>query len=118
MSNLVRTLRARGAIPAALAVALVAGWATTVTAQQRVTRAFDPGWKFHLGDVAGGANVALDDASWRALDLPHDWSIEAEFSERNPAGASGGALPGGIGWYRKSFVMAPNDSGRLVSLGA
>lgn len=116
MSNLVRTLRARGAIPAALAVALVAGWATTVTAQQRVTRDFDPGWKFHLGDVAGGANVALDDASWRALDLPHDWSIEAEFSERNPAGASGGALPGGIGWYRKSFVMAPNDGGRLVSV--
>ena len=96
------------------AVALLAGQATAATAQHRVTRDFDAGWKFHLGDVTGGENVAHDDRSWRALDVPHDWSIEGEFSERNPAGAGGGALPGGIGWYRKTFTIAPNDSNRLV----
>ena len=36
----------------------------------------DQEWKFHLGDLNGGEAVALDDESWRILDLPHDWSIE------------------------------------------
>ena len=95
-------------------VAMMMGQATTVAAQHRVTRDFDAGWKFHLGDVTGGEGVALNDTSWRALDLPHDWSIEGEFSDRNPAGAGGGALPGGVGWYRKTFTMALNDTSRLV----
>jgi len=28
----------------------------------------------------------LNDSQWRQLDLPHDWSIEGEFSEKAPAG--------------------------------
>ena len=83
-------------------------------AQGRRTIDFDRGWKFHLGDVANGQDAALNDSAWRTLDLPHDWSIEGEFSARNPAGASGGALPGGVGWYRKEFAVAPRDSNRLV----
>src|SRR5205807_5855422 len=31
-----------------------------------------------------------------------------------PAGANGGALPGGVGWYRKAFAVSQNDTGRLV----
>ena len=107
-------IRVRRALHEIVVAALLIGHATTAVAQQRVTRDFDAGWKFHLGDVTGGENVALNDASWRVLDLPHDWSIEGEFSERNPAGAGGGALAGGIGWYRKTFTMAPNDTSRLV----
>ncbi len=61
------------------------------------TADFDSGWRFHLGDVAGGQDPQLDDSQWRALDLPHDWSIEGEFSEKNPATPGGGALPGGVG---------------------
>jgi len=64
--------------------------------------------------VAGAQETAFDDAAWRALDLPHDWSIEGEFSEQNPAGVGGGALPGGVGWYRKTFSVPAADSGRLV----
>jgi beta-galactosidase len=55
---------------------------------------FNQNWQFRLGD-----------SSWRQLNLPHDWSIEGEFREDNPAGTGGGALPGGIGWYRKSFTI-------------
>jgi beta-galactosidase len=88
--------------------------APSTRAQQRATVSFDSGWRFHLGDVPHGEDATLDDSRWRALDLPHDWSIEAEFSRRNPAGASGGALPGGIGWYRKTFTVPASDSGRLV----
>src|SRR5213596_3573335 len=81
---------------------------------QRQAATFDRGWRFHLGDVPGAQDPAFADASWRALDLPHDWSIEGPFSEQNPAGVAGGALPGGVGWYRKSFVVPRSDSGKLV----
>jgi beta-galactosidase len=37
---------------------------------------FDAGWRFHIGDGEGRAALSFDDASWRQLDLPHDWSIE------------------------------------------
>src|SRR6266702_2983547 len=85
-----------------------------VLVAQRQTQNFDHAWRFHLGDVAGAQETAFDDAAWRALDLPHDWSIEGEFSEQNPAGVGGGALPGGVGWYRKTFSVPAADSGRLV----
>jgi beta-galactosidase len=39
------------------------------------------------------------------VDLPHDWSIEGPYSEKEPAGAAGGYLPTGIGWYRKRFLV-------------
>ena len=37
---------------------------------------FDTDWRFFLGDVADAAQPTFDDAGWRKLDLPHDWSIE------------------------------------------
>jgi beta-galactosidase len=104
-----RSRAQRGAVALALVLPIA-----TAAAQRRVTLDFDRGWKFHLGDVARGQEASHDDTGWRVLDLPHDWSIEGEFSERNPAGASGGALAGGIGWYRKAFVIAPVDSTRSV----
>lgn len=75
---------------------------------------FDQDWRFHLGDVTGAQAVAFDDSGWRRLDVPHDWSIEGQFSEQNPAGAGGGALPGGVGWYRKTFTMWAPDSDRVA----
>jgi len=96
------------------AVLLLLAASATARAQPRVTLDFDRGWRFHLGDVTGAETVARDDSRWRTLDLPHDWSIEGEFSESNPAGAGGGALPGGVGWYRKTFTVPAGDSGRLV----
>ena len=66
---------------------------------------FTRGWKFQLGDVPDAEQRDFNDAGWRVLDLPHDWSIEGEFSEDNPCGNAGGALPTGIGWYRKTFRL-------------
>jgi len=65
---------------------------------QRETQSFDRGWRFHLGDVPRAQEPGFADTAWRRLDLPHDWSIEGPFSEQNPAGVAGGALPGGIAW--------------------
>jgi beta-galactosidase len=66
---------------------------------------FNKGWKFFLGNDTNAIHRDFNDSKWRKLDLPHDWSIEGDFSETNPATTQGGALPGGIGWYRKMFVM-------------
>ncbi|MDX2045838.1 MAG: beta-galactosidase GalB, partial [Chitinophagaceae bacterium] len=71
----------------------------------RVIKNFNTGWKFYSGDATGAEQTGFNDQSWRSLNLPHDWSIEGEFSDKHPAGAGGGALPGGIGWYRKSFTI-------------
>jgi beta-galactosidase len=75
---------------------------------------FTQDWRFHLGDVANGQDTGLDDAQWRQLDLPHDWSIEGEFSENAPSGTGGGALPGGLGWYRKTFTIPMTSKGKQV----
>jgi beta-galactosidase len=75
---------------------------------------FDGGWRFHLGDVQDGSSQILNDDNWRLLNLPHDWSIEGKFSKDNPATPDGGALPGGIGWYRKSFIVPASSKGKMV----
>ena len=69
----------------------------------RTVEDFNFDWRFTLGDSPFWAEPGFDDADWRSLHLPHDWSIEGEFSPDNPSGTGGGALPGGIGWYRKHF---------------
>src|SRR5512137_1169414 len=37
---------------------------------------FDDGWRFLRGDAPGAELPEFDDASWRILDLPHDFSVE------------------------------------------
>ena len=66
---------------------------------------FNFDWRFTLGDEPAFAETDYDDGTWRELHLPHDWSVEGAFSRDNPSTPSGGALPGGIGWYRKHFTL-------------
>jgi beta-galactosidase len=94
---------------------LCLGFASTGYAQSgRTTLDFDKGWKFHLGDVNGAEKASAPDKGWRGLNLPHDWSIEGTFSKDNPASPEGGALPGGIGWYRKTFTVPLASKGKQV----
>lgn len=37
---------------------------------------FDGGWRFQQADAKGAQAAAFDDAGWRSLSVPHDWSIE------------------------------------------
>ena len=78
------------------------------------TVSFNHDWRFHLGDVANVQAAGFDDSQWRQLNLPHDWSIEGEFSENAPSGTGGGALPGGLGWYRKTFTIPATAKGKLI----
>jgi beta-galactosidase len=77
---------------------------------------FNSSWKFFLGDASNAMELKFDDSGWRLLNLPHDWSIEGEFKADNPATPGGGALPGGIGWYRKVFMIEEAEKDKLVFL--
>lgn len=91
-----------------LGVVLMSGlFAHPLSAREH--QSFDRGWLFVLADSAGMQNSEYSDGHWRRLNLPHDWAIEGDFSPSNPSGASGGALPGGIGWYRKHFSLSPDE---------
>ena len=46
-----------------------------------------------------------DSVTWRAVDLPHDWSIEGPFDKDMPAGNDGAYLPTGKGWYVKELKI-------------
>jgi beta-galactosidase len=88
-------------------LALLCLLALNVSARTR--QCFDRGWRFILADNPSMKSNKYDDSSWRKLNLPHDWAVEGDFSKDNPSGTGGGALPGGIGWYRKHFTISVND---------
>jgi len=83
-------------------------------APARVTDDFDAHWRFSRGDFAAAMTPAFDDAPWRSLNVPHDWSIEGPFGP--DYGSGNGFAPGGIGWYRKHFQLDPAQSGRRVTI--
>ncbi len=108
----------------------------SITAGKR-NQPFDSGWRFLRGDAPGAELPGFDDASWRTLDLPHDFSVEAlppRASDANGEGTEWGMsvtptrvgpfdtelsegeqatgwFVGGTGWYRKRFPAAaiPTD---------
>ena len=92
-----------------LLLALVA-IACGATARERIN--FDKGWRFILADSAKMEMPEYNDSRWRGLNVPHDWAIEGDFSASAPSGNSGGALPGGVGWYRKTFTVDAADKGK------
>jgi beta-galactosidase len=89
----------------------------------------DFGWRFHLGNEWGSgqnlakagagfgpASVAYSDASWRRIDLPHDWAIELPFDPTADGAhgfkALGDAFPqNSVSWYRRTFDLPAADAG-------
>lgn len=113
-------ITARQLNASALALSLLVGLTLGVVARAasphiaRVTDPFDSGWRFLKGDAAGAERTNFDDSAWRALDVPHDWSIEGPFDEQNSTGKAGGYLPAGVGWYRKHFSLSARYARRRV----
>ena len=97
-----------------LAALVMAGLSSCTQAETRERVSFNEGWRFSLDAGDEASQGGYDDSGWRLIDLPHDWSIEGEFSETNPASPGGGALPGGIGWYRKTFRVSESDKEKLL----
>ena len=99
----------------AMFLAAAALHAAAPTPSPREIIPFDTGWRFKLGDNATARQAAFDDASWRLLDLPHDWSIEGAFTPPPDGEKETGFFPHGIGWYRKTFTLpAATITGRKV----
>jgi len=90
------------------------GTVMQINASPRKTLLFNDHWKFSLTDQPAYAFHDFDDSQWRQLTLPHDWSIEGSFSEKNPSGPGGAYLPCGTGWYRKSFVLGDSVKSKKV----
>jgi beta-galactosidase len=94
----------------------------------------DSGWRFHLGNDWGAgyglakagtgygpASISYSDASWRMVDLPHDWAIELPFDQTADGShgfrAIGEGFPqNSIGWYRKTFELPASDAGKRLWL--
>ena len=81
---------------------------------------FDRNWYFYRGDVRNAESPVYNDSAWRKVDLPHDWSIEplenqepdkvvGPFSRESVGGFATGQTVGGKGWYRKTFIIKPED---------
>jgi beta-galactosidase len=93
---------------------------------------FDAGWRFHLGNEwglgqnlakaatgYGPASTAFSDASWRRVDLPHDWAIELPFDRKADTShgfkALGETFPqNSVAWYRRTFTLPATDAGRRI----
>lgn len=85
-----------------------------MTAGRRIRSRFENQWRFFKGKARGAKTVSFDDSKWRTLNLPHDWSIEGPFDEKDPSGKNGGYLPGGQAWYRKTFTLPTEHDGKRV----
>ncbi|GGZ24700.1 beta-galactosidase [Echinicola pacifica] len=82
--------------------------AFTCHAQSSRTEDFNGNWFFKLSYEDQLTESASEDQGWRAVHLPHDWSVEEAFDTLNLEGATG-YLPGGIGWYKKT-LRSPESS--------
>jgi beta-galactosidase len=118
----------------ALATGLIANALFAADSAPRERLLMDSGWRFHLGNEwgigqnlaksgtgMGPASVAFSDASWRSVDLPHDWAVELPFDARADTAHGFKALGAGfpensIGWYRRTFELPAADTGRRLWL--
>jgi hypothetical protein len=109
-------MRHRSAVKQLLVVTLtlIAVLRSPAETAPRIRQNFDFDWRFHRGDAEGAAATNYSDRSWRQLDVPHDFGIESDFARTNASATA--YLPGGIGWYRKSFVAPAGWKDKLVSV--
>jgi beta-galactosidase len=76
----------------------------------------DFGWRFFKGDTPSAEMADFKDGDWRKLDIPHDWSIEGPFGEKEPSGGTGGYVPTGIGWYRRHFRLPDSYKDKRIAI--
>ena len=101
---------------------LEAGGIPVTTADQLVSAVTLDSWKFNL--IAATANTeysstaeaaaSYDDASWRTVSVPHDWSAGLAFNSSSPATYEGGYLDGGDAWYRTTVSVDKQPGRRYV----
>ena len=113
---MVITLLPVGLITASAATIKGAAQTVDLTADKYDAREnnINKGWKFYLGTSSTAQNQNFDDSGWDNVDLPHDFSISQSFTSSGEA--ESGFLPGGTGWYRKTFTMPESTDGKTILL--
>jgi beta-galactosidase len=112
LATLVRMLGTSCAVVAAMAAAPA----------MAETRSLSQDWLFHAGERHGAAAADLDDRGWRAVVVPHDWSIMDKpdggppFDSEVRAGQDSGYLAGGVGWYRRHLMLTASEAAQVVRL--
>ena len=125
----------RRLLVAALFTVLTASlFAAATNSAPRERLLLDPGWKFHLGNEwgfaqsltkagtgSGPASKSFSDASWRTVNLPHDWVVELPFDSSSdgshgfhPVGP--GFAANNVAWYRRTFDLPESDAGKRIGL--
>ena len=65
---------------------------------------FSDNWKFYMGDASGAQDPGFNDSGWEQVNLPHDYSIEQEYTKSGEA--ESGYLLGGTGCTEKVLRSA------------
>ena len=98
---------------------------------QRMTP-FNLDWSFARA-VDAGDQPPAGDADWKTVHIPHDYSIESPFVVPKKKEAkdkeldmgelglhlgsrSTGYLPGGLAWYKKTFIVPATLAGKMVGI--
>ena len=66
--------------------------------------------------LSDGWQFSRDGASWRAVEVPHDWAIECPFDTTSKDGDTGKLPWRGVGTYRRPFVVSARDAAGTVAL--
>jgi beta-galactosidase len=126
---------ARPLVAIALLILLTSAAAAAAgTNSLRERLSLDAGWKFHLGNEwgaainlaksgtgSGPASQSFSDASWRPVNLPHDWAVELPF-DQNADGSHGfktlgpGFPSNSVAWYRRTLELPAADAGKRLWL--
>ncbi|WP_247233427.1 glycoside hydrolase family 2 TIM barrel-domain containing protein [Telluribacter sp. SYSU D00476] len=88
---------------------------------------FNNGWLFIKDSTARAEQPGHNDAHWRRVDLPHDWSIEdlpnqrpgqvfGPFDRSSIGAHNTGFTVGGTGWYRKRFRTGPAQQNKRITI--
>lgn len=75
---------------------------------------FNEGWKFYLGTSSSAQTPNFNDSDWDNVTLPHDFSITQSYTTSGEA--ESGFLPGGTGWYRKTFILPESYASKQLFL--
>ncbi|UOQ69138.1 hypothetical protein [Hymenobacter volaticus] len=79
----------------------------------RLTTSFDADWRFALQDAPGAEQVTFNDAGWKTVAVPHDWSIAGPYDRANPPHAGAATCPAAwAGTASSSPCPRPTPSAR------
>lgn len=82
----------------------------SVTNSGREVLDFNPGWRFHRGDLSPKTDpLQLNDSNWQLVNLPHTVQLV-------PSEASGSRNYQGPAWYSKHFTVDTKYKGKRLSL--